>query len=40
MLGFDISATDIRINTESNKIDEINTRIDFSIDGSKERKSE
>jgi hypothetical protein len=29
MLGFDISATDIRIKTESNKIDQNNTRIDF-----------
>jgi hypothetical protein len=31
MLGFDISATDIRIKTESKKIDQNNTRIDFPL---------
>ena len=31
MLGFDISATDIRIKTESKKIDENNTNIDFPL---------
>jgi hypothetical protein len=31
MLGFDISATDIRIKTESKKIDENNTKIDFPL---------
>ena len=31
MLGFDISATDIRIKTESKKLDENNTKIDFLL---------